>query len=552
MPLLALSLCFYPLLVRSASIALQNITIVAPVGTTQHGDEHLLCVPAQTWDILTFFAANYLAHAATVRPYPGESQFDTIYALIAAVLFPTSGIVRGVTAIARRGFLGGDDFWKGYFGGSALEVAARSGALCMVIRTRQWKPVPGTQLSQVAVTTKPPARWKLLSPPGEGGDALMDWFQRRTNSSRDANIDKIPFIDAFGAQPRSTIRTRYRIYTPLWMKDLSSRFSLLPTVVMGSRAVHGTQNLPEGYAFAYVPRMAKVVPLEDGRATVPNPERGVIKGLVSLGQAVYAFYTLYQARGDQISRYGYAAFGLTVLPYAAMSTINLVGAILTPEFPSMYLVQSDTLLEAQDRLGAKFEGVVGRLLPPPMVASDKGSTPRLAENVFSGMVEADVTDEDTSSKIDLAGYSFHFSTGRPDKEHLAIEIPVCGEFQWTQERETPLGHINGTFLFNGFLLGVFTMLTNLLIYGVIFLWAMKKDGIKASGPDITYRQRIFVLLWLLMGSTVGLSMAAVGDRLEGTPTERTLGLLLLGIPAFGGFYSVGQMLVQYGICTQYD
>jgi hypothetical protein len=30
-----------------------------------------------------------------------------------------------------------------------------------------------------------------------------------------------------------------------------------------------------------------------------------------------------------------------------------------------------------------------------------------------------------------------------------------------------------------------------------------------------------------------------------------LGLVLGGIPALGGFYFVGQMLLQYGTCTKY-
>lgn len=152
---IALILGLYPL--RTASISLQNITISAPVGTTQHGDDHLLCVPAQAWDILSFFAANYLAHAATVRLYPGESSLEIAWALVAAILFPTSGMIRGLGTAIRGGFLaGGEDIRQRYFGGTPLDIAARSGALCMVVRTKDWEPVPGTRLSQVAVTIKDP------------------------------------------------------------------------------------------------------------------------------------------------------------------------------------------------------------------------------------------------------------------------------------------------------------------------------------------------------------------------------------------------------------
>jgi hypothetical protein len=134
-------------------------------------------------------------------------------------------------------------------------------------------------------------------------------------------------------------------------------------VITGTREIHGHQSLPDSYALAFVPSMAKVAPLDDGdRPTVPRHQIGVLKGLVALAQAIYASYTLYLARGDQLARYGYTAFGLTVLPYVVMSTVNLVAALWNPEFDGLYMVESDTLLEARAR-GGKFEGVVGKLLP---------------------------------------------------------------------------------------------------------------------------------------------------------------------------------------------
>jgi len=41
-----------------------------------------------------------------------------------------------------------------------------------------------------------------------------------------------------------------------------------------------------------------------------------LKLLISLIQATWAIITLYRARGNQIDEYRYAAFGLTVAPYA--------------------------------------------------------------------------------------------------------------------------------------------------------------------------------------------------------------------------------------------
>jgi len=77
-------------------------------------------------------------------------------------------------------------------------------------------------------------------------------------------------------------------------------------------------------------------------------------------QLLFAVATLYRTRGDQINQFGYAAFGLTVIQYGLMSLINLLGNLMCPQYPTMYLVQSSTLMDAQHD-GAVIEGIVGVL-----------------------------------------------------------------------------------------------------------------------------------------------------------------------------------------------
>lgn len=96
-----------------------------------------------------------------------------------------------------------------------------------------------------------------------------------------------------------------------------------------------------------------------------------IKAIASLVQLLFAIATLYQTRGDQVERYGYAAFGFTVIPYAWMSVINLVGNIMCPQYENIFVVESTGLDELRSRLRATgtpeqqqhFEvvGTVGRL-----------------------------------------------------------------------------------------------------------------------------------------------------------------------------------------------
>ena len=87
------------------------------------------------------------------------------------------------------------------------------------------------------------------------------------------------------------------------------------------------------------------------------PEGSVISGslscsysfsraLVAVVQTIFASVTLYRTKGDQLQHYGYAAFGLTVVPYLVMSIVNLISTIVTPDYPTVYLVRSDIMDEA--------------------------------------------------------------------------------------------------------------------------------------------------------------------------------------------------------------
>jgi len=104
--------------------AVSDPPIVLPPGTSNHGDPKLLCRPAQWTDVGLFYAGNYLAHVATTRVRPGDDIIGAAVSLLMSLTMPASGIDRGVTAIWSRAKLASCD----------LEMAARAGALCTVIR----------------------------------------------------------------------------------------------------------------------------------------------------------------------------------------------------------------------------------------------------------------------------------------------------------------------------------------------------------------------------------------------------------------------------------
>ncbi len=144
-----------------------DCTVNVP-GYTHNGSCDLLCRPASWADGIVFCLVNYIAHAATVVTRPGQSTLVSIMKVIGALLFPGSGIARGLHAIRSLATLSPTDMQK----------AAKAGALCMVVQCKTAKapsPPPSTRIqSRTEAGTNleiqnlpPPAR---SSPPLEPKD----------------------------------------------------------------------------------------------------------------------------------------------------------------------------------------------------------------------------------------------------------------------------------------------------------------------------------------------------------------------------------------------
>ena len=107
--------------------------------------------------------------------------------------------------------------------------------------------------------------------------------------------------------------------------------------------------------------VAKAIPAKIKNVFKPSEQNEIkisysysfVKILVALFQTLFAVTTLYKSKGDQIDRFGYAAFGLTVTPYALMSVINLLGSLFCPEFPAMYVVETRTLRNLRHLHGSR-------------------------------------------------------------------------------------------------------------------------------------------------------------------------------------------------------
>jgi hypothetical protein len=119
--------------VSVAAAALRNMTLTLPEGSSNHGDPNLLCTPTRWTDLASFYLFNYVAHATTVLIRPGEQPFSFAVTVVGCLLFPTMGAFRGIEAL-----MCGAVLVK-----SELEKAARSGALCMLVRSPDWEPEAG-------------------------------------------------------------------------------------------------------------------------------------------------------------------------------------------------------------------------------------------------------------------------------------------------------------------------------------------------------------------------------------------------------------------------
>ena len=91
-----------------------------------------------------------------------------------------------------------------------------------------------------------------------------------------------------------------------------------------------------------------------GRYTEPA------SAVIAIAQVIFSSITIYRARGDQIEKYGYTAYGLSVYPYALMSLANLIKLAVCGRYPFVYVLRTSTLVEAE-KIGGVFEGAVGNL-----------------------------------------------------------------------------------------------------------------------------------------------------------------------------------------------
>lgn len=551
----ALCLCLFLVTLPQTSCApttpkpTENITVTVPEGTQSYGNPNLLCTPTRWTDVAIFFLANYVAHAATIKSLPGEPTLATLIVHVAALMFPLAGILRGVRAIRQCAILAD----------TPLKTAAKAEALCVVIRTPEWLPQRGDVVCVSEI------KFHSQTPPSAQSRIIREETQRTPSFWIEANKDS--FLPS------------------------NSSFKIK------GRKVHGICRLPHGYALAILPLGARITEMwkdqsEELEATYisswsqrlkdalkmqqrirsqnddsSNPDTrpeielssnyNLPKCLVAIFQTLYASATLYETRGDQIQRYGYAAFGLTVAPYLVMSIINLLGTMLTPDYPCVYLVRSEIMDEASRREGARFEGMVATLGSDPkkawyyveftidendrmFIRSPRESISQRGLHDSTDVVQGEVislyaiSSRDDRSLITrhCASYLAHetclvisaspgFSDSLPLRDDAGFLLRMLYSTHWWNTiRMTQ---------YAGLIIG----LSPIAINGGLSHF---------NAGHSTIAQRVWTMTWLAFGVYYGLGVDLI--PLYGLKSAS------VSAPAIGGFVVVAQMLMNYGRCVE--
>lgn len=139
--------------------------------------------------------------------------------------------------------------------------------------------------------------------------------------------------------------------------------------------IHGQILLPDEFEFQVIQDDFEFSPWS-GSIRLAN-SYSALKSISAVIQLVFACITLYRTRGAQIDKYGYAAFGLTVVQYAVMSLVNLIANVVTPDYPALYMIR-DRIMEEAERKGGIFIGTVASLIP-----SERGSIGSIANADYS-------------------------------------------------------------------------------------------------------------------------------------------------------------------------
>ena len=317
--------------------------------------------------------------------------------------------------------------------------------------------------------------------------------------------------------------------------------------------VFGFSEPPDQYEFTFVPRNTKVLSLVDptlippdstSESPVSTPKLSssfnLVKGIAAMLQLLYTSFTLYHTNGGQLNQYGFAAPGLTVLPYAVMSGLNLLANLVTPSYPTLYLVRSKVMEEAERRPGTRFHYVVGEIVDEPGTDDDGWSEITGSFQDDNKILHvAPSAGEDKDKRIEIS-----------DDSSQKLYVPACPRFQRTDDPRCLARHSiipSKTY--------EIVLVTFIVVAEIFFALALSKFSAQQS----TFVQRTWMVTWLFAGYLYGVMSyfwgfiffqkhGQLSPWMKGVLTVYTY---VVVAPPIGGFIVASQMLRAYGICYKF-
>lgn len=126
----------HPLGTRLFSRQDGSIRIVDENGIVHLKNGDIYCRNVEWNDVLLFYLLNYITHAFTLKSFPGDGVLYSASLNVLSLIFPYAGILKAWDSIR----------WSNPTEKSDLEKAKRAGALCIVGRADDWRPVGGERV----------------------------------------------------------------------------------------------------------------------------------------------------------------------------------------------------------------------------------------------------------------------------------------------------------------------------------------------------------------------------------------------------------------------
>ncbi|KAI0728447.1 hypothetical protein C8Q72DRAFT_779816 [Fomitopsis betulina] len=474
------------------------------------------------WKFLAYLGTNYLLHAAAVPSSVDIGRYTErvtrrdayrwrIWLGLVSLFTPFFALSRTIILIAEQLKCKGDD----------VRAALHHGALLVVVRDTNWEP----SLAGEVIYAK-----------------LPDGFSQEKD-----------YLPDYGSGTHAVIS----------FDDRERRKGYYRTDA-DERLIHGMAKPGPGSALAVPAHKAYIEELireylEDTKDLKIHHPPGITNVLLSIFQIIFASFTLYFTPSDQIPRWGYAAYGLSVFPYALMSVLNLVCAGYVGSYTCGHVLRTPILQESlQPGRGtsfAKFDGIIGSLKEAWQPQVDDIGT-RRGEYVAVKMRTVPATSDTSPKMLVVAGDTWERTYTLLSEDQTA-EPGTVVRFTLSALNHTGPSPEQNLKKFQSITLAEAATIVFLFLVALITPWALiyALTGFRPNGSTVS--QRAWMMAWLAADqlSSFGTLVAWVVWKhfLDIIPTKvQYAWLIALLIPGIGGFVSVGRMFLadnHFGPCT---